>query len=55
MTHQHISFFKSGVRIFGYFCLAAAELAHSSFLAGCGFSCILAGEILGIIEEVVAK
>lgn len=53
MNHQHISFFKSGTRIVGYVFLAIGEGTHVSFLTGIGFSCIIAGEVLGIIEEMV--
>lgn len=55
MTHQHISFFKSGTRILGYIFLAIGEGAKIPFVAGIGFACIVAGELLGVLEEFVTK
>ena len=44
MTHQKISFLKSGIRFVGYFLLPFDA----------GFACIvlILSEVLGIIEEV---
>jgi len=43
--HQKISFFKSGIRIFGYVCLFFSIEAAASLL--------IASEIVGIYEETV--
>lgn len=55
MNHQHISFFKSATRIIGYIFLAIGEGTSTPFLAGIGFACVIAGELLGVLEEFVTK
>lgn len=46
MTHQTISFAKSGIRFIGYFLLV--------FDARIACAVLVLSEILGIIEEIVA-
>jgi len=43
--HQHISFFKSGVRILGYIILPF-NLALGAFI-------LILSELIGIVEELV--
>lgn len=39
----------------GYVFLALGESLHIPFILGVGFSYVLAGELLGVLEEFVTK
>ena len=52
MTHQTISFIKSGMRIGGYFILAIG-IVTGSLITILGLALLIVAEILGVIEELV--
>ena len=45
LTHQHISFFKSFVRIFGYALIWQYQFVAAAFV-------LIVSEIIGIVEEI---
>jgi hypothetical protein len=53
--HKKISFWKSGLRIFGYVIGAGAAAYNRDYIMYWAFLILIASEVLGIFEEIGEK